>query len=117
MLEWIQNNLVLFICIVAIIICLISIPIILLVKRSKSHKPQAEVHDEIITYLGGLDNIKSVVARGSRLSLSLVDYEKIDEAKLKEIGVTSSIKMSDKITFVIGEQASQIEERINNLKK
>lgn len=117
MLEWIQNNLVLTICIIAIIVCLIAIPIILLVKKVKNKKPETEVQDDIIASFGGIENIKSASSRGSRLSLSLVDYSKVDDAKLKEIGVTSSIKMSDKITFVIGEQASLIEARINELKK
>ena len=116
--DWILDNLVLCICIVAFVLILIAVVIILLVNKSKKDKfiKQNEELDEFITLFGGIENIIEVSARESRLSLKLVDYDKIDQEGLKHKGVTSSIKMSNKITFVIGSLAKSIEEHINSLK-
>ena len=119
MLEWIQNNLVLFINIIIIIACIIAI---IAIRISKSHKKPKEVkslplYDDIIRHLGGIDNIQSVSTKGSRLSLTLTNYEIVNETKLQELGIGPSIKMSNKITYVIGEKASELENRINELKK
>ena len=58
--------------------------------------------------LGDKENIKEVIATGSRLSLVLVDKEKIDREKLKELGVSSVLVMSNKVTLVIEEKAEQV---------
>ena len=58
--------------------------------------------------LGDKENIKEVNATGSRLSLVLVDKEKIDREKLKELGVSSVLVMSNKVTLVIEEKAEQV---------
>ena len=71
----------------------------------------------MIEGFGGLDNIIEVSAKASRLSLTLKDYSLVNVQLLKEKGVTSSIKMSNKITFVIGEQAKDIENHISSKQK
>ena len=58
--------------------------------------------------LGDKDNVKEVSATGSRLSLVLVDKEKIDREKLKELGVSSVLVMSNKVTLVIEDKAEQV---------
>lgn len=118
MLDWIQDNLVLFICIVIAFVSLITVTIILIVNKSKKDKfiKQNEELDEFISLFGGIENIIEVKARESRLSLVLNDYDKVNQEGLKQKGVSSSIKMSNKITFVIGSLAKDIEEHINSLK-
>lgn len=115
MLEWIVDHLVLCICLLAIVVSIISIVVILLVRKSKK-KDEGSLFDQIISYFGGRENIKEASSRGSRLSLVLDDYSLVNEDELKKIGVTSSIKMTNKITFVIGDKAKEIEEYINSNK-
>ena len=64
--------------------------------------------------LGDKENIKEVSATGSRLSVVLVDKEKIDREKLKELGVKSVLVMSNKVTLVIEDKAEQIASSIQN---
>lgn len=117
MLDFIQEHLVLSICILAIIVSLISIFVILIVKRKPSKTKINHLYDSLIEGFGGLDNIIEVSAKASRLSLTLKDYSLVNDQLLKEKGVTSSIKMSNKITFVIGEQAKDIENHILSKQK
>ena len=58
--------------------------------------------------LGSKENIKEVSAVGSRLTVNLEDKEKIDRVKLKELGVSSVLVMSNKITLVIEGKAEKI---------
>ena len=58
--------------------------------------------------LGSKENIKEVSAVGSRLTVNLEDKEKIDRVKLKELGVSSVLVMSNKVTLVIEEKAEQV---------
>lgn len=117
MIEWIKNNLVLSICIVAIIVSLIAIVIILICKKFRKPKNKSGVYDELIDAFGGIDNIIEIKARESRLSLILKDYSLINEDKLKEKGITSSIKMTNKITYVVGSSAKEIEDYVNKKSK
>lgn len=117
MVEWIKNNLVLSICIVAIIVSLIAIVIILICKKFRKPKNKSGVYDELIDAFGGIDNIVEIKARESRLSLVLKDYNLINEDKLKEKGITSSIKMTNKITYVVGSSAKEIEDYVNKKSK
>ncbi|MDD7735258.1 MAG: hypothetical protein SOW55_03315 [Bacilli bacterium] len=115
MLDWILDHLVLCICLLAILVCLIAIVIILLVKKTKK-KDDSSFFSQITSYFGGKDNILEATSKGSRLSLVLKDYSLVNDEELKKIGVTSSIKMTNKITFVIGDKAKSIEEYINENK-
>ena len=58
--------------------------------------------------LGNKENIKEVSANGSRLSVVLANKEIIDREKLKELGVSSVLTMSNKITLVIEGKAGKI---------
>jgi phosphotransferase system IIB component len=87
-------------------------------KRTKVKEAQSdkEKYDRYIENFGGRENIISATAVGSRLSLVLKDYDIVNLEELNKLGITSSIKMSNKITFVIGSLASDIAKYINNLK-
>lgn len=64
--------------------------------------------NEWINALGEKDNIKEVTAIGSRLSVVLLDKEKINRDRLKELGVSSILVMSNKVTLVIEGQAEVV---------
>ena len=76
----------------------------LLLQRNKKHaKVETKTYssNEIYDALGGKENVLTHQKAGSRISLTLNDYSKIDEAKLNSLGVDSIIKMSNKITLVV----------------
>ena len=89
---------------------------VLLILRSKSNKTsKAKVSDsEWIDALGGQNNILEASAIGSRLSVKLNDKEIINRDKLKELGVSSILVMSNKVTLVIEKQAEKVASVINH---
>ena len=89
---------------------------VLLILRSKSNKTsKAKVLDaEWIDALGGQNNILEASAIGSRLSVKLNDKEIINRDKLKELGVSSILVMSNKVTLVIEKQAEKVASAINH---
>ena len=107
LMDNIVNFVIIGIC-ALIVISLILIGIIRLVKKNSFKKERAEKNNEIIIALGGRDNIVSFSSAGSRLSLVLNDYSLMQDEKLKELGVSSIIKMSSKVTLVIGKDVEEI---------
>ena len=91
--------------IIALVVCLI-----LFLKRGK--KAPKVNSSEWVEALGGNDNIVSVNAVGSRLTLVLNDKEAINRDKLKTLGVSSVLVMSNKVTLVIEGQAENIAQSI-----
>ena len=94
-----------------VVLAIIIFLIIFLRKRKKNPKV---VDTEWFSALGGQDNILEANAVGSRLSLKLVDKEKIDRDQLKDLGVSSVLVMSNKVTLVIEGQAERICSVIND---
>ena len=89
--------------------------VIFLVIKLRSKKANKSIdNNEWFVALGEKENIKEVSGVGSRLTLVLVDKEKIDREKLKSLGVSSVLTMSNKVTLVIEGQAEKI---LENLKK
>ena len=64
--------------------------------------------NEYIDAFGGKENILSAEAKGSRLIVKLIDFTKMDQDKLKTLGLDSLIKSTDKITFIVGQQSEVI---------
>lgn len=98
---------------VAIIVITLLIIFFLNKKKKTSKEVVNQISNDSIKWseaLGGSDNVIEVSAKGSRLVISLAESSKIDETKLKELGVTSIIKMSNKLTLVIEDNASKIEQ-------
>ena len=93
-------------------VLLIAVIVFLIIFFSK-RKKTPKINDGVwLIALGGKENVNSVSAIGSRLTLSLVDKEKVDREKLKELGVSSVLTMSNKVTLVIQKQALEIANRI-----
>lgn len=99
-----------------IVILVLGISLFFVVKAIRKNKfleTRKKSNNELILALGGKENIVNVQARGSRLTLVLKDYEVVNEEKLKMHGVSSIIKMSEKITLVIGQESKELESLIN----
>ncbi|MTI59381.1 MAG: PTS sugar transporter [Firmicutes bacterium] len=83
--------------------------------------PAGEVDEKIekfIEYLGGVENINKLDSCITRLRLEVNDTDKIDEAKLKNIGVTGVLKANkNNAQVVVGTQAELIADQINKALK
>lgn len=105
---------------VYIILALLVIGLICLIviKNKKNKKIKAEEVElvkklsGVYDLLGGKDNVISHNLNGSRLTIVLKDYSKVDEPKLKEIGVERILTMSYKM-ILVGKDLKRIEESLN----
>lgn len=102
--NWLKANGV-YLAIGAAILIVLILFILLMINFSKKGKQLEEAEKKLVKasiaeFLGGKENIISSSKNGSRIVLELKDYSKVDETKLKENGVLSIIKMSNKITLV-----------------
>ena len=97
---------------VAVLIAIAIVLIIVLSKRKGGEKisKQDVVIDtsEWIIALGGRENIIEKNATGSRLVIKVNNEELINYDRLKELGVTNVLKMSNKITLVFEDQAEAV---------
>ena len=111
----IDNQMLLIILfIVAGLVVIIGIVLLVyfLVHRKKGQKV---IIDNNVWFLalGSKENIKEISGVGSRLTIKLVDKDKIDREKLKELGVSSVLVMSNKVTLVVEGQAEKLSEVLN----
>ena len=117
--QLINENLVLFIvlCVVLIaVIIVIGVLVCVLKVKKKINEIDKEISSTIsiiVECLGGKENIVSAEAKGSRLSVVLNDYTLLNEEKIKEQGVSSIIKMSTKVTLLVGSLSEEIASYIN----
>ena len=96
---------VLIVMAVVFFLAALGILIYLIISKKKENQDNGGVW---LLALGNKENIKEVSAIGSRLTVNLEDKEKIDRIKLKELGVSSVLVMSNKITLVIEGKAEKI---------
>ena len=98
-------------------IAFITVVVLFIIAKAKDkkglvvEKVQAEPSERslgILEALGGKENILEHSLNGSRLTLSLTDYNVVNEEKLNALGVDSVIKMSNKIILVIKDDISKI---------
>lgn len=103
---------ILFIVVGLVAIIGIVLLVYFLVHRKKGQKV---IIDNNVWFLalGNKENIKEISGVGSRLSVKLVDKDKIDREKLKELGVSSVLVMSNKVTLVVEGQAEKLSEVLN----
>lgn len=113
-----KNNITYFLMNYGIIISFIIVLVILftvlytVIKNRKKKKKQALPivdKNEIYIYLGGANNIISKSLNGSRLTVELKDVSLLNKDKLKSLGVTNIISMSNKITLVLNNNLKQLE--------
>ena len=101
---------------VAVLISILAVVLAILNNKKKQINEKVQKNEQNNTFLeifGGKDNIISCESKGSRLVLVLKDYDKLNQEKLKENGVTSFVKATNKITLIIGEKSKDLETFIN----
>ena len=92
---------------------LLLVVFIMVIHFHVTKSPKVKVNnDEWFIALGGKENVKEINAVGSRLSLNLADKDAIDREKLKTLGVSSVVTMSNKVTLVIEGKAEKIAETL-----
>ena len=107
-----------FYIVLALVVVIVIIVAFLLIRNARKSKNGKEalvgLLNDIVEALGGKDNIKSMEAKMSRLNVSLISDNIINIEKLKEIGIERVIKMSNKITLLVGNTASELADKFNN---
>ena len=105
-------------CVAVVVAIVLTIVIIFLIKNRKKAKPKKEISsaspDEWVDALGGSDNIVEVSSAGSRLSIKIKNRDLINRDALTNLGVTSIVLMSDKVTLVTNLDNQKIEENLKN---
>ena len=100
---------------VAVAVIIVFIIMFLLGSKKKKGKVTAKTFEtnEVFEALGGKENVLTHSKNGSRISLTLSDYDKVNEKMLNALGVDSIIKMSNKITLVIKDDADSFYKLFN----
>jgi phosphotransferase system IIB component len=82
-------------------------------RKKKAAKKAAKIDsNKYLSALGGAENVLSHELVGSRIVVSLKDYNKINRPLLEEAGVTGFIEKSDKLTLVIKTNAKAVYDAI-----
>ncbi len=84
------------------------------IKSKDSKETSATLLNEIVMALGGRENIKTMEAKMSRLIVSLISDGNIDLQKLKNLGIERVVKMTNKITLIVGNKATELADKFNN---
>ena len=93
---------------------IIVIVVVLLIRnktKNSNKKASDDLFNQIMEGLGGIDNVSFLEAKMSRLNVILKNDNLLNIESLKTSGVSRVIKMSSKITLLIGDVASEIEEQ------
>lgn len=73
--------------------------------------------EDVLEALGGRSNVESVEGCITRLRLFVEDPERIDDARLKQLGAAGVVKRGKVAQVVMGTQSDRIAARINRLLK
>ena len=90
----------------------IIIPVSIKAKRRRNANKKLSNGEAWVFALGEKENIKEISATRSRLSVVLEDNEKMNKDLLKQLGATSVLVMSNKVTLLIEEKAEQVAQSI-----
>lgn len=104
-----------WICLGIILIIFITLFFLLVLPKIRQKRKKAtSITDAVewINSLGGSSNIINFSSSRSRLTLEVKDSSLVDQNKLKLLGVSSIIIMSQKIILVIDNGADEIKEKI-----
>lgn len=112
LLAYVLNNVAIALIIVGSSLVLIAAIVLIIASVNKKKKSKQLDNNVWLTALGEKENVIEVTAIGSRLTVNLIDKDKIDREKLKELGVSSVLVMSNKVTLVIEGKAEMIAKSI-----
>lgn len=118
--SFIEENLYWLIPVIAVGIVVLLAFVVFMIRLSRTTKKKKkkvepiELHDksEYLDCLGGEANIVSHTLKGSRITIEVNDIDKITPEKLLEAGVSSYIKMANKLVLVVKDHASEVYDRI-----
>lgn len=104
------KNYAIYICLAVVLVIVLTILFVFVLKK----KTPAKVLDSSswLTALGGKENIVSVDATRSRLSVVLKNKDLLDKDALTLLGVSNVVSMSNKVTLVIENKAEEIKKEI-----
>ncbi|MBA2618661.1 MAG: PTS transporter subunit EIIB [Rubrobacter sp.] len=71
--------------------------------------------ENVLAALGGRENVGSVEGCITRLRLAVEDSDRIDEARLKQLGASGVVRRGKVAQVVMGTQSDRIAARINRL--
>lgn len=80
------------------------------VGKAEKSKPQL-----ILEALGGAENIESIDACITRLRLEVVEVNKVNENRLKELGASGVMKSSNSIQVVFGVESDKLKDKIADI--
>ena len=84
-------------------------------QESSEESTRSEAARQYIEYLGGPENIETVEGCITRLRLEVIDADKINGQKLKDMGATEVMKPTDtNVQVVVGTKAEMIAGEIND---
>ncbi|MDY4849098.1 MAG: PTS transporter subunit EIIB [Bacilli bacterium] len=112
---FLKNN-ALWICLGIVLLIVITIIIFIVISirfKNKNKLSNYKVdHSLWLEALGDKENIVSIEATMSRLTIIVNDQEKVDKEKLKTLGVSNIITMSNKIILVVENKAQEIKSEL-----
>ena len=73
--------------------------------------------ENVMEALGGQENVESVEGCITRLRLFVADPERIDDARLKELGASGVVKRGKVAQVVLGTQSDRIAARMERILK
>ena len=112
--AFLKNNALWIALAIVAVIVIVAVLLILLNRNKKNKKAKIDdtPNDEWVLALGGKENILEVSATGSRLTVKLQDINNCDKDKLKALGVSNIVTMSDKLVLVVEDKAEIIKGKL-----
>ena len=103
---------------VTIVAIILVVAVIIAIRGRNNKVPTKQISqassNEWQDALGGPDNIIDIQATGSRLVAKIKNKELVNRDKLTELGVSSIVLMSDKITLVTNLDNQKIVDNMKN---
>lgn len=104
------------------IIVLIILVVIFAALRIKVKNKQASQSDNdevyfMVQYLGGIDNIISARATMSKITVQLIDPERINVEAIKGLGASGIVQTKKNTTIILGDASQDFANKINEMKQ
>lgn len=106
------NNIYFYLTIIIVIILIILLRL-LSKKRVGDKKGDFSQVKQLINYLGGLDNIESVNASMSKISVKVVSSDLVNVESIKDIGASGVVETNKGFTFIFGSVSLDLADQIN----
>ena len=98
---------------IIIVLVLIVIAFAIIKSKKKDFKLEA---NKLIILLGGKDNVLDYEVNKSRFIVTLKDVNKANKDAIQKMGAKGIVEIDNQLKIILGPDADQIKEHINNLK-